>query len=428
MSTESGPEPAATAAKFEFRKAMIVRAAVPVLNRKGVRGMTFTEIAGDLGLVPTAVNYYFRKKEDLAAACFLQAIEFFNRLLDHSDLEPTPQQSLRRFLQDFAAHLAAVDAGTADPVAIFNDVRTIGNPAVDIAYTDMFRRVRRTFGSIPLREPARLGRNARTHLLVSQVLWAVLWLRQYEPEDYPRMVDRLFDVLANGLAAPCSTWAPVEVPAPEEAGGPGRLSHEAFLRAATELINEHGYLGASVKRISARLNVSKGAFYHHNQAKNDLVEKCFDRTFGIMRASLAGAEALTTSAGDALSSLVGSLTRRGLSGEAPLIRTSALSAVPEELRARLVSRFSRYSSRLASLVSDGIKDGSIRPVDANVAAQTLVCLINASAELHHWAPGLDASTALEAYARPLFTGIFGPDDPPKTAARRPLRRPAGRGT
>ncbi|WP_428390523.1 TetR/AcrR family transcriptional regulator [Lichenicoccus sp.] len=411
MSTESGPEPAAAGAKFEFRKAMIVRAAVPVLNRKGVRGMTFTEIAGDLGLVPTAVNYYFRRKEDLAAACFLQAIIFFNSLLDRSDLEPTPRQSLRRFLQDFAAHLAAVDAGTADPVAIFNDVRTIGNPAVDLAYTDMFRRVRRIFASIPLVEPARLGRNARTHLLVSQVLWAVLWLRQYEPEDYPRMVDRLFDVLVNGLAAPCSTWAPLDAAAPEETGGALRLSQEAFLRAATELINEHGYLGASVGRISARLNVSKGAFYHHNQAKNDLVEQCFDRTFKIMRASLAASEALTTSAGDALSTLVGSLTRRGLSGEAPLIRTSALSAAPEELQARLVLRFSRYSSRLAGLVSDGIADGSIRPVDANVAAQTLVCLINASAELQHWAPGIDASTALEAYARPLFTGILGPDDP-----------------
>ena len=427
MNPESGPEPATTIAKFECRKAMIVRAAVPVLNRKGVRGMTFTEIAGELGLVPTAVNYYFRKKQDLAAACFLRAIEFYNRLLDRSDLEPTPQQSLRRFLQDFAAHLAATDAGTADPVAIFNDVRTIGNPAVDVAYTDMFRRVRRTFGSIPLREPARLGRNARTHLLVSQVLWAVLWLRQYEPEDYPRMVDRLFDVLVNGLATPCSPWAPPEAAAPEETSGPARLSQEAFLRAATELINEHGYLGASVGRISARLNVSKGAFYHHNQAKNDLVEQCFDRTLAIMRASLAGSEALTTSGGDALSFLVGSLTRRGLSGEAPLLRTSALSAVPEELQARLVLRFSRYSSRIASLVSDGIKDGSIRPVDANIAAQTLVCLINASAELQHWAPGIDASTALEAYARPLFTGLFRPNDPPEAAARPPRRR-AGRAT
>ena len=45
----------------------------------------------------------------------------------------------------------------------------------------------------------------------------------------------------------------------------------AFLKAATRQINEHGYRGASVDRISASLNVTKGAFYHHNEAKDDLV-------------------------------------------------------------------------------------------------------------------------------------------------------------
>ena len=44
-----------------------------------------------------------------------------------------------------------------------------------------------------------------------------------------------------------------------------RLNQEAFLRAATQLINAHGYSGASVERISAELNVTKGAFYHHNK-------------------------------------------------------------------------------------------------------------------------------------------------------------------
>ena len=35
-------------------------------------------------------------------------------------------------------------------------------------------------------------------------------------------------------------------------------------------MNEHGYLGASVQKISERLNVTKGAFYHHIEAKDDL--------------------------------------------------------------------------------------------------------------------------------------------------------------
>ena len=409
MSMESSPGPQVRPARFERRKAVIVLAAVEVINRKGVRSMTLTDVAGRLKLVPTAVNYYFRRKEELAAACFLQAIAHYNSLLDRSDQAATPQESLRCFLHDFADHLAAVDTGEAEPVATFNDVRTIGDAVVDAAYTDMFRRIRRIFHSTPLGEPDRRLRNARTHLLISQVFWAVLWLRQYDPADYRRMIDRLYDILVNGLAAPGSAWNPSDLPLPDAPPPEGAgVSREAFLRAATEMINEHGYLGASVTRISARLNVTKGSFYHHNQAKDDLVEQCFDRTLEIMRRAQTAADAITTTGLDNLASLAASMVCQDVSGEVPLLRTSALTAVPEEMQGQLVQRFGRLSARLASVVSDGVADGSVRPVDANVAAQMVSCLVNASAELHHWAPGVDAASAADAYARPLFMGLFSP--------------------
>ena len=291
----------------------------------------------------------------------------------------------------------------------FNDVRTIGDAAVDAAYTEMFRRIRRIFGSTALGDRARVQRNARTHMLISQVFWAVLWLRQYDPADYRRMIDRLYDVLAHGLATSQAAWAPSELspaegPATEGAG----VSRDAFLRAATEMINEHGYLGASVTRISARLNVTKGSFYHHNQGKDDLVEQCFDRTLELMRGAQTAADAAAATGLNNLASLAVSMVRRDVTGEAPLLRTSALTAVPEEMQAQLVQRFGRFSARLASVVSDGIADGSIRAVDANVAAQMVSCLVNASAELHHWAPGVEAEGAEDAYARPLFMGLFSP--------------------
>ena len=65
---------------------------------------------------------------------------------------------------------------------------------------------------------------------------------------------------------------------------------EAFLRAATALVNEQGYRGASVDKISARLNVTKGSFYHHNDNKHDLISECFDRTFAVVRRALSLAE------------------------------------------------------------------------------------------------------------------------------------------
>ncbi len=385
-----------------------MRAAVEVMNRKGVRGMTLADVASQLKLVPTAVNYYFRRKEDLAVACILEAIAHFNALLDGCQDERTPQARLHRFLHDFVAHLAAVSAGEAAPVATFNDVRTIDDPEAGAAYVEMFRRFRRTFVAAAggADDPQiRRARNARTHMLISQVFWAAFWLRNYEAADYRRMIDRLHAVLVHGLAAPSADWAPADLPPPEEERGEG-ASPTAFLRAATDMVNEHGYLGASVSRISARLNVTKGSFYHHNQAKDDLVAQCFERTLAIMRQAQIDAEAARMTGLNTVATLATSMVAHQVSGECPLLRTSALTAVPEDLQHCVAQRFNRYAARLASAISDGVADGSVRPVDSNVAAQMITGLINASSELHHWAPGLRPAEAAGIYVRPLFLGLF----------------------
>lgn len=404
MRAEGGGAQDGRPAKFEKRKAIIVRTAIKVINLRGVRNMTLAEIANELDLVPTAVNYYFRRKEDLAAICFLQAIEHYNGLLDAAEGGATPEFRLRIFLQAFAGHLAAVDTGQAEAVVTFNDVRTIADQAVDLAYTEMFRRFRRLLEVSGADRAPRSVRNGRTHLLISQVFWAVLWLRQYDPGDYGRMVDRMADILVSGLAGRHTVWAPVALPAPASIAD--KATREAFLRAATETINEHGYLGASVARISARLNVTKGSFYHHHQAKHDLVEQCFDRTLDVLRDGQLQADALTTTGFSNLTSLAAEMIRRDISGEAPLLRTSALTAVNEDAQPALVARFNSVSLRLASVVSDGMADGSVSPVDANVAAQAITCLVNASAELRHWVPEVDPAIAVETYARPLFMGLL----------------------
>ncbi|MGH6957643.1 MAG: TetR/AcrR family transcriptional regulator, partial [Caulobacteraceae bacterium] len=169
--------------------------------------------------------------------------------------------------------------------------------------------------------------------------------------------------------------------------------------------NEQGYLGASVDKISARLNVTKGSFYHHNEAKDDLVVACFQRTLDVMRqtqrqAILAGGDGWRRTASAAMA-----LIHRQATHTAPLLRTSALTSTPEPMQRALVAEFDRVSLTFASTVSDGIADGSIRPVDAHIAAQALTAAINAAAELEYWAPGASSQAAAEAYARALLTGV-----------------------
>ena len=67
--------------RSEKKRELILDAATRHFNRAGVRGATLTEIAANVGLVTNSVTYYYRKKEDLAAACLLRAIAVMRDLI-----------------------------------------------------------------------------------------------------------------------------------------------------------------------------------------------------------------------------------------------------------------------------------------------------------------------------------------------------------
>ena len=66
--------------RYTRKKDAIISAATGILNRRGVKGMTLADVAAAVDLSTTSVTYYFKKKEDMAVACFLRGIEWFDRL------------------------------------------------------------------------------------------------------------------------------------------------------------------------------------------------------------------------------------------------------------------------------------------------------------------------------------------------------------
>lgn len=401
--------PAAVAAKpptkrFEARRREIIAAAVEAVNRRGVRGMTLGDVTARLNLVPTGVIYYFKNKEELAAAAFLKAIEQFDTLIAAAEALPAGEARLGGFLRSYFAFCHDVTTGAADPIAVFNDVRALNMPAVNEAYVAMFRRAR---ALLPHGQGlSRTDRNARAHLLLSQLFWIPAWLHQWEPSDYPRVAERVAGVLLKGMTAKGKPWprATLTTLVAEDGSGASPAS-ELFLKAATQLINDEGYHGASVERISAKLNVSKGAFYHHNDTKDELVAACFQRTFDIMWRAIHQAEARGGTGLETLVAVTSALVEHQMRGDAPLLRTSALTTVPESIRLGLMEKLHRLTMRFSSIVCDGIADGSIRPVDAPIAAEMITAAVNAAAELHFWAPGISAETVSDHYLKPLFSGL-----------------------
>jgi AcrR family transcriptional regulator len=394
--------------RFSRKRDAIIAAATDILNRQGVRGMTLADVAERVGLITTSVTYYFKKKDVLAAACFAAGIERLGALVHEAKGEATPSDRVRRLLELYLDLRARIAVGDAPPIPIFSDIRALA-PEVHgrtaAAYGNLFRRIRGLFAGPGGEGLSRGAATARTEILMEQIHWAEAWLPRYDVGDYPRVGERMHDILAHGLAKPGAEWRPQPLTIGGETAPAGR---DAFLLAATRLINQRGYRGASVELISAQLNVTKGSFYHHHSAKDDLVSACFERSFGIVRRAQLAARAVEGDEWLRLTSAAGALVAFQFSPAGPLLRTSALAALPQALREAMIGQSGRLSDRFAAMISDGVAEGSLRPVDPFIAAQMLGATLNAAADLPFLLRGVEARVAAQLYARPFFTGLTAP--------------------
>ncbi|MBI5259903.1 MAG: TetR/AcrR family transcriptional regulator [Burkholderiales bacterium] len=398
--------------RFQEKREAVLAAAARQFNQEGVKGATLADIAASVGLVTTSVTYYYRKKEDLATACFLRAIAAHEALTREAARAPGVAERLAAFFRLHAGLLAAIDAGTQPPMMLFNDLRALPEPQqteVFEAYTNLFRGLRALFKAPETAAWSRDELNARTHLVMSSAHWVRSWIHRFELDDYPRVAARVTEILLNGLAGAGATFPDdagfADLPLPEAPGG----TEEAFLRAATELVNEQGYRGASVDKISARLNVTKGSFYHHNETKHDLISACFERSFAVLRGTLAAAEASSGPGWLRLCSGAAAVLRFQLSERGPLLRSTATSALPDQAQREQVRRtIGRLIERITSVVVDGMMDGSIRPLDSAIAAQVLFAQINAASELPRWVPAANTENVFRLYLKPSLLGVLCP--------------------
>ena len=394
--------------RFERRRADIVAAAIPVLNDQGFKGMRLTAVAELIGLRATGVTYYFPRKEELAVACIESGFAVLDGLVAEAEREPNAGARITRLIALFTARDAAVRQGEAVPLASFSAIRSLEGEHRDRVvegYKAMFRRVRALLESPELAAMDQTDRTIRAIILLEQLFWAASWLCDFDIEDYPRLAARMADIVLYGVA-PGAIAEPIpSLKAPARPPAHRDESKESFLKAATRQINEHGYRGASVDRISASLNLTKGAFYHHNEAKDDLVAACFRRSFTIMRDTQIEARALAASEARRLAATVEALIRFQLGPEGPLLRTSVLSSMPAEHKTEILGHSYRISRQFASMVVDAITDGSARAVDPMVAGAMVHAAINIAADARPLSMAQEPDIVAR-FVRPIFAGFL----------------------
>ena len=407
-SEATGREEAGTE-RFRAKRDAILAAAAAAINEQSAKGMTFADVARRVGLNTTSVTYYFKRKEDLAAAAFDHTLDCLLAMIDEAAAEATPRERVARYLAIYMARLARIERGEQTPFAVLSDLRAMEGPVLSRLmnrWREVFRRTRALWGTAATRRQTALN-GARAHVLLENTFWLPVWLSRYDLDQYPRVEARLMDVLAGGIAAAGERWQPTMLDLDESDPQAGAA---AFLVAATRLINELGYRGASVQRIASQLNVTKGSFYHHLDAKDDLVIACYRRSFDTVVAAQARADAGADSQWQRLSSAIATLIDVQFGERAPLLRTTALSGLPPRAQQAMVDRSNRIARRFAGTIMDGVAEGSCRAVDALIAAQLLMALQNAAADMRRWAAALPREEAVALYASTLMFGLF--DDLP----------------
>lgn len=393
--------------RFDGKKERIIHCATAIMNERGVRGMTLAEVASAAGMVPTSIAYYFGKKEALAAACFIAGLERLEPLVAAAMAGATVRERVTLLLNGYFALMGKIASGEEPHIPNFSDMRTLGEPwreEVRERYNAFFRRTRELLRGPELDWLRGRGAYARTNLIIEHMLWMNVWLPRHDIEEYPRLCQRMLDILLDGVALPGSAWSPRAIHLHEE--GAEHEMPDALLIAATRLINEHGYKGASVDKISAALQRTKGAFYHHIDGKDDLVVAGFERTFAIIREAQNKGAALEGDVWTRLSSMVANLSDFQISAAGPLMRTSALQALPEPVRQTVLGRADRVARRFAGLIADGVAEGSLRAVDPNIAAQMLTAGVNAVADRRLAREDPDMERAPKQYAAPILYGVL----------------------
>ena len=391
--------------RFREKRDAILAAAADAINEQSAKGMTFADVARRVGLNTTSVTYYFKRKDDLAAAAFEHTLDYLLVMLDTAMEAATPDTRVARYLALNMARLARVQRGEERQIAGLSDLRAMDEPVrsrLMSGWREVFRRTRGLWGEGIGRGETDLN-GARAHVLLENTFWLPAWLPRYDPDQFGRVEAKLMELFRHGIAADGARWRPTSVDLPHDDKVPGR---EAFLLAATRLINELGYRGASVQRIASELNVTKGSFYHHLDAKDDLVIACYKRSFDTISAAQSLADERGGTQWARLSGTIATLLGVQFSEHGPLLRTTALSALPLGVRQVMVDRSNRIARRFAGTMADGIAEGTIRAIDPLIAAQALMAFQNAAFDMRKWAWSMPRERAISLYASTLMFGLF----------------------
>jgi len=168
-------------------------------------------------------------------------------------------------------------------------------------------------------------------------------------------------------------------------GRPSRrgLKREALLAEAAAAFNARGIAATALTDIAERLGLSRASLYYYVNDRGELVFQCYLRACELMAEDLAAA----SQAGSGLERTLAFIRRALTPDRAPTAVLSEINYLAPAHAQVVRTAHDRNVATLIGFVEAGVADGSLRPCDAEVAAQTIVGMLAWSQLSPHWVRG-----------------------------------------
>ncbi|MBN1920803.1 MAG: TetR/AcrR family transcriptional regulator [Anaerolineae bacterium] len=187
-------------------------------------------------------------------------------------------------------------------------------------------------------------------------------------------------------------------------------TYTRILDAAAASFSRNGYDATGVAEICNVAGISKGAFYYHFPSKQALFIALLERWLDELDSSIATLQAEASTVPEALTRMAEAFQAvlHTADGNLPMFMEFMSAAQRDSLIwEATIQPYRRYQLWFAMLIEKGVAEGSLRPMDPQIASQMLVSwavgmLLQSTLDLQV----MDWSTVMRESLRLMLTGLL----------------------
>ncbi|MFU8816845.1 MAG: TetR/AcrR family transcriptional regulator [Pseudomonadales bacterium] len=184
---------------------------------------------------------------------------------------------------------------------------------------------------------------------------------------------------------------------------------QAILETAARLFNENGYETTSLSQLAKALNITKPTLYHYFESKDQILMEIQGSGQAQIEAALHATNEQGGKGLDKLEAFISRYTQENCSPFGRLVIKVGRGGLAPESQAKIDEKARYADSLLRDIITEGIADGSIAPVDVKMATFLVFGACNWVAYWYQNGGTLSAEQVAEEFIRILRHG-FEPAD------------------